>query len=472
MENRKLIVLVGLGYGTFLAVNIAFMWGGLSFAMEADESVRNLSQLFRIGATVAIALAPLTVLAIAVLTGFRRSSRSLRVVFTALLALSMAMFLAASLWCPSASVVFLIVGAVFGITNGMYFLLWGEVLSRLEPRASFAAMLIMGGVSSLSSIALFQIEGFFTPRIAAFVLLVPAFLLFEHCANATEALSEKSTVHAPRLGKSPARSTLRPVLVPVLSVAALAFEFNAIREVAASNFNGTLINTLSTAGVLLAAAILGVASFVKKRPPDIDSIYPWVALGLATLLIPTLFLESFYWPVLTALVSIAYTFMEVLLRTILAKIAYTRRDNPFIVFGFGEGMVFSAIGLGTLVGSLVYLSGLSKDVLVAIVLMVCIYLLVFPFVLGKLETKKRLSDFEGAARGNLETRCAALAETNGISPSELKVMVLLAQKLSYAAIAQKLMLSENTVRSHCKSIYRKLAIHSKQELYDLAMRKP
>lgn len=58
MENRKLIVLVGLGYGTFLAVNIAFMWGGLSFAMEADESVRNLSQLFRIGATVAIALAP------------------------------------------------------------------------------------------------------------------------------------------------------------------------------------------------------------------------------------------------------------------------------------------------------------------------------------------------------------------------------------------------------------------------------
>ena len=279
-------------------------------------------------------------------------------------------------------------------------------------------------------------------------------------------------MHAPRLGKSPARSTLRPVLVPVLSVAALAFEFNAIREVAASNFNGTLINTLSTAGVLLAAAILGVASFVKKRPPDIDSIYPWVALGLATLLIPTLFLESFYWPVLTALVSIAYTFMEVLLRTILAKIAYTRRDNPFIVFGFGEGMVFSAIGLGTLVGSLVYLSGLSKDVLVAIVLMVCIYLLVFPFVLGKLETKKRLSDFEGAARGNLETRCAALAETNGISPSELKVMVLLAQKLSYAAIAQKLMLSENTVRSHCKSIYRKLAIHSKQELYDLAMRKP
>lgn len=72
----------------------------------------------------------------------------------------------------------------------------------------------------------------------------------------------------------------------------------------------------------------------------------------------------------------------------------------------------------------------------------------------------------------METRCAALAETNGISPSELKVMVLLAQKLSYAAIAQKLMLSENTVRSHCKSIYRKLAIHSKQELYDLAMRKP
>ena len=36
-----------------------------------------------------------------------------------------------------------------------------------------------------------------------------------------------------------------------------------------------------------------------------------------------------------------------------------------------------------------------------------------------------------------------------------------------AAIARRLYISENTVRGHTKSIYRKLGIHSKQELIDL-----
>lgn len=36
-----------------------------------------------------------------------------------------------------------------------------------------------------------------------------------------------------------------------------------------------------------------------------------------------------------------------------------------------------------------------------------------------------------------------------------------------AVIARRLYISENTVRGHTKSIYRKLGIHSKQELIDL-----
>lgn len=35
-----------------------------------------------------------------------------------------------------------------------------------------------------------------------------------------------------------------------------------------------------------------------------------------------------------------------------------------------------------------------------------------------------------------------------------------------SAISESLNLSENTIRSHCKSLYRKLGIHSKQELID------
>ena len=38
---------------------------------------------------------------------------------------------------------------------------------------------------------------------------------------------------------------------------------------------------------------------------------------------------------------------------------------------------------------------------------------------------------------------------------------------TFPSIAKQLFISENTVRSHSKSIYKKLDIHSKQELLDL-----
>ena len=44
---------------------------------------------------------------------------------------------------------------------------------------------------------------------------------------------------------------------------------------------------------------------------------------------------------------------------------------------------------------------------------------------------------------------------------------MLAKGRDVPSIAKQLFISENTVRSHSKSIYRKLKIHSKQELLDL-----
>ena len=67
----------------------------------------------------------------------------------------------------------------------------------------------------------------------------------------------------------------------------------------------------------------------------------------------------------------------------------------------------------------------------------------------------------------LQQRCEAIAARSGISQSELAVMVLLAAGQTVAAISRRLSLSENTIRSHSKAIYRKLDVHSKQELIDL-----
>ena len=61
----------------------------------------------------------------------------------------------------------------------------------------------------------------------------------------------------------------------------------------------------------------------------------------------------------------------------------------------------------------------------------------------------------------------AYLEERGLSPRETEVAELLMKGHSVSAIAGKLFISENTTRGHAKSIYKKLAVHSRQELVDL-----
>ena len=60
----------------------------------------------------------------------------------------------------------------------------------------------------------------------------------------------------------------------------------------------------------------------------------------------------------------------------------------------------------------------------------------------------------------------AIADAYGLTAREREVVELYAQGRSRAFISAQLVISENTVRDHIKSAYRKLGIHNKQELID------
>lgn len=62
---------------------------------------------------------------------------------------------------------------------------------------------------------------------------------------------------------------------------------------------------------------------------------------------------------------------------------------------------------------------------------------------------------------------AATQPGRDLSSRELEVVAMLLKGNSIAAISRKLFISENTTRGHTKRIYRKLDIHSRQELIDL-----
>ena len=68
---------------------------------------------------------------------------------------------------------------------------------------------------------------------------------------------------------------------------------------------------------------------------------------------------------------------------------------------------------------------------------------------------------------SIEEKCLVVAEAYGLTNREKEVVILLAAGYNRKYICEKLVISEGTARTHIKHIYRKLDIHSKEELLEL-----
>lgn len=62
---------------------------------------------------------------------------------------------------------------------------------------------------------------------------------------------------------------------------------------------------------------------------------------------------------------------------------------------------------------------------------------------------------------------AALADEHGLSEREGEVLGLLYRGNTQKKIAERLFLSVNSIQTYAKSLYRKLGVHSRQELIDM-----
>lgn len=69
--------------------------------------------------------------------------------------------------------------------------------------------------------------------------------------------------------------------------------------------------------------------------------------------------------------------------------------------------------------------------------------------------------------GRFKTRCYAVCERAGLSPREIEVFMLMAKGRNAEYIQGALVISNYTARTHIANIYRKVGVHSLQELIDV-----
>ena len=70
-------------------------------------------------------------------------------------------------------------------------------------------------------------------------------------------------------------------------------------------------------------------------------------------------------------------------------------------------------------------------------------------------------------RQTIEADCLILASGKGLTKRELETACDLSMGMSVKAIAEMRGVSENTVKTHSSHTYRKLNVHSREELMDL-----
>ena len=103
---------------------------------------------------------------------------------------------------------------------------------------------------------------------------------------------------------------------------------------------------------------------------------------------------------------------------------------------------------------------------VAAVVMFVAYLcatVVFLAVDGSEEPMARRQE-SNIVESYIEARCKTVAESHALTPREAEMLVLLSRGHSYGFIAESVYISEATVRTHARNIYRKIGISSQEDL--------
>lgn len=144
-------------------------------------------------------------------------------------------------------------------------------------------------------------------------------------------------------------------------------------------------------------------------------------------------------------------------------------------FALGLFVLVGAESLGSMIGMRVVSAATESGSTLAVVSLVVVYLLLMAAMFSFDRTGSSANatspsrfDMPEAAPDNDEVlSLEEWAVRYGLSTRETEVFMLLAKGRNRVYISKELFISDNTTRTHMKNIYRKLEVHSQQELIDV-----
>jgi len=247
----------------------------------------------------------------------------------------------------------------------------------------------------------------------------------------------------------------------------LMLQISGQSEIPLASFQNTaLLTSAITILVLLIPALL------VKKPLNLSRMYafaiPLSAAGF--LLLPLIWNAA--GGIVNSFAQLGAMVASIILWCLLAERLHGTGLPPYQLFSIAFGSVNAALFAGTMLGYFYANTLTQSSVVLTAVALVAIYFLLMAELFLSRERGPKPADASHQAVPTQELsllplRCSELARVHRLTPREAEIFPLLAQGYTVAAISSKLYVSENTTKSHVKSIYQKLGINTRAELIDL-----
>lgn len=491
-----------LAYALFLASNAAVIWGGTFPFLPLEFQTKQITVGFFAAQALAFSLCFVACLAALML---RRPGSAPRRVLTASLPAAPYMLgwalLIAAMYFPACSLdLSVAAGALLGAAVAGFLMAWVRVFCAMSRQES--ATVTTQGL--LYAPLLYLALGFIPTAITAYLMpaiFMPLFTLRLLLETRDREFSSAAFSRAPRDDAAPYKQAFNDYWRMSFCIATFGFACGVMRSMAVTDAAiGATVNTMSMVGALASAlALLYLWNFRSLRfnaASFYRLLYPFVMGGffILPLLQPLL---AVYTLVLAGALYAVYTAAFALILIQIGQASRMRSIHPIFLFGLIGGITYLAHDFGFITGQFaesLAIPGASPLVSLALV---AIFGMALIYYVGQGGWKAALSpnrvqaehielimsqhapqprnrnsagDASGAALPTLDRiskQCAAVSEHYGLSAREAEVMELMVRGHTVKRIAEELLVTENTVRTHSKRLYLKLDIHKKTQLRDL-----
>ena len=507
-----------VGYALLLVACQLTEWGGLGLSERTSLALVPILQYWTVPLLVAVGA---VLLGTAMLSRRGRTPKpvALGAVGGGLMVLGVLWMVASSFGAPLSITVD---AAAIGAGTGCLLAAWTSVFCRLSVRDTTVRVLealvlyaVLFLALSFASLPLRE-AAYFACVAGSVAALAVALRQKREPASDGKAADARNRPAAATDGQPSLRLVARSVSRPLFCAAATAFAV-AVTRTMTLQIHTALVGDAGVACVLLLSAVLlGYLALSVRRSGkeatggfSIPGLFGIAFPVVATLLLAlSLFGNELALPV-SALTFAFYMIMQSLMVGASLAAAVEERLPMMAVYGLFAGCVYLVFALATALGIFLFgMDGVLSSTAPLLAGLLVLYVLAMAYALVRRSSAAATAatpaasavsgapkapqtgghspaSASAAAADNagggpapaeeadpISQRCQVLISQFELSPRESEVLVAFAHGRNVSYLAETLVLSPNTIRTHSKTLYAKLGVHSKQELLDLVERQP